>query len=586
MKWDLTYLFPSLDAYEAAYSQTLALIDQLGTYKGRLGNDHDFRDYFMIHKDILKTGHRVYQYASLLSDLNKKNTENAARYQKVQIAFARLQQQVAFEEPELIALGKEKVMAFVMKYPELAEFKFGFDKLFRRQEHILDDHSEELLAHYAQLSSSGSNLYGSLSVADIENQDVMLDDGNIVQISNSNYRAYIQKSKNPKERKDIFEAVFSYYDVHKHTYASIYKTVLEADHALMKARKYSSSLESYLFNNQIPVDVYYSLTNVARKNTASVKKYLELRKKALNLEEIHTYDRFLDLAQSDKEYEFDEAKQMFFDSIKNFPSDFQEKADEVLKDGFVDVYEQPGKRTGAYSSSMADTHPFILLNYSKTLADVFTVVHEAGHSMHSLYAMEKQPSVLQDYTIFVAEVASTFNEHNLLDYFIQSRNATKSEKIMLLQRAIDDIIATFYRQTLFAIYELEAHKLVETGQPITADQLSKIMIDLYQEFYGLDITKEEVKQYVWAYIPHLFYYPFYVYQYATSFAASLKIYEDIKNKVPGAFDRYIGLLHSGGSDYPVKQLQDAGVDLTQEDAFHAVVKRLSDLVDQLAVELA
>ena len=586
MKWDLTYLFPSLDAYEAAYSQTLALIDQLGTYKGRLGNDHDFRDYFMIHKDILKTGHRVYQYASLLSDLNKKNNENAARYQKVQIAFARLQQQVAFEEPELIALGKEKVMAFVMKYPELAEFKFGFDKLFRRQEHILDDHSEELLAHYAQLSSSGSNLYGSLSVADIENQDVMLDDGNIVQISNSNYRAYIQKSKNPKERKDIFEAVFSYYDVHKHTYASIYKTVLEADHALMKARKYSSSLESYLFNNQIPVDVYYSLTNVARKNTASVKKYLELRKKALNLEEIHTYDRFLDLAQSDKEYEFDEAKQMFFDSIKNFPSDFQEKADEVLKDGFVDVYEQPGKRTGAYSSSMADTHPFILLNYSKTLADVFTVVHEAGHSMHSLYAMEKQPSVLQDYTIFVAEVASTFNEHNLLDYFIQSRNATKSEKIMLLQRAIDDIIATFYRQTLFAIYELEAHKLVETGQPITADQLSKIMIDLYQEFYGLDITKEEVKQYVWAYIPHLFYYPFYVYQYATSFAASLKIYEDIKNKVPGAFDRYIGLLHSGGSDYPVKQLQDAGVDLTQEDAFHAVVKRLSDLVDQLAVELA
>lgn len=586
MKWDLTYLFPTLDAYETAYKQTVALIEQFASFKGKLGNATDFRDYFLLHKNMQKAGYRVYQYASLLSDLNKKETENAARLQKVQIAFAKFQQNVAFEEPELIALGKETVMGFVDKYPELAEFRFGFEKLFRRQEHILDDQAEQLLANFSQLSASGSSLYSSLSVADIENQDVMLDNGEIVQISNSNYRAFIKKSQSPKERKDIFDAVFSYYDVHKHTYASIYKTVLEADHALMKARKYDSSLESYLFNNQIPVDVYYSLTKVARKNTEMLKKYIELRKKALHLEEYHTYDRFMDLAHSDKEYEFTEAKQLFFDSIKSFPKDFQEKAADVLKSGFVDVYEQPGKRTGAYSSSMPDTHPFILLNYSKTLEDVFTVVHEAGHSMHSLYAMEKQPSSLQDYTIFVAEVASTFNEHNLLDYFIQSSKATKSEKIMLLQRAIDDILATFYRQTLFAIYELEAHKLMETGQPITADQLSKIMIDLYQEFYGLDITKEEVKQFVWAYIPHLFYYPFYVYQYATSFAASLKLYDDIKNHVPGAFDRYIGLLQSGGSDYPVTQLQKAGVDLTKEDAFLAVVKRLKDLVEQLAVELA
>ncbi|MDY0139841.1 MAG: M3 family oligoendopeptidase, partial [Candidatus Izemoplasmatales bacterium] len=386
-------------------------------------------------------------------------------------------------------------------------------------------------------------------------------------------------------RKEIFEAVFSYYEAHKNTYASIYKNVLDADYARINSRNYKSSLESYLFNNNIPTSVYHNLTKVARENTQAIKKYISLRKDYLGLEEYHTYDRFLDLAKSDKEYEFDEAKELFFNSIKHLPEHFQEKAKDVLKEGFVDVYEQNGKRTGAYSSSMPNLHPYILLNYSKTLGDVFTVAHEAGHSIHSMYSAETQPSSLQNYTIFVAEVASTFNEHNLLDYIINESKASKNEKISLLQRAIDDILATFYRQTLFAIYELEAHKLVENDQPITADSLSNIMISLYKEFYDLDITKESVKQYVWAYIPHLFYTPFYVYQYATSFAASLKLYEDVKNNQPGAFENYINLLKSGGSDYPVKQLQNAGVDLTKEDAFKAVVNRLNELVDELAIVL-
>jgi oligoendopeptidase F len=344
-------------------------------------------------------------------------------------------------------------------------------------------------------------------------------------------------------------------------------------------------LESYLFNNNIPTSVYHNLTKVARENTAAIKKYIKLRKDHLKLDEYHTYDRFLDLVKTDKEYEYNEAKELFFNSIKHLPEHFQEKAKDVLKDGFVDVNEQPGKRTGAYSSSMPNLHPFILLNYSKTLGDVFTVAHEAGHSIHSMYASEAQPSTLQNYTIFVAEVASTFNEHNLLDYIINESDASKNEKIALLQRAIDDILATFYRQTLFAIYELEAHKLIESQQPITADVLSKIMIDLYHEFYDLDITKEEVKQYVWAYIPHLFYTPFYVYQYATSFAASLKLYEEVKNNKANAFDNYINLLKSGGSEYPVVQLQKAGVDLTKEDAFKAVVNRLNELVDELELVL-
>jgi oligoendopeptidase F len=585
MKWDLTYLFKSLEDFEKNFEETEKIVEKLATFKGKLNDFSNFKEFFLLQKEFEKKGLRTYQYASLLSDLNKKNTENAARLQRVQLAFVKLQQALAFEEPELISIGKEKIMSFINEDKTLEEFRFPMEKLFKRQEHILDDKSESLLANFSQVQGAGRNLYSSLSVADIEGQDVMLDNNEIVTITNSNYRAFIQKSSSPEERKDIFEAVFSYYEAHKNTYASIYKTVLDADLARVKARNYNSSLESYLFDNNIPTSVYMSLTKVARENTAMVKKYLALRKEYLGLEEYHTYDRFLDLAKTDKEYEYEEARELFFSSIKHLPKHFQEKAKDVLKDGFVDVNEQPGKRTGAYSSSMPNLHPFILLNYSKTLGDVFTVAHEAGHSIHSMYAAETQPSTLQNYTIFVAEVASTFNEHNLLDYIINESKATKNEKIALLQRAIDDILATFYRQTLFAIYELEAHKLVETSQPITSDNLSKIMIDLYQEFYGLDITKEGVKQYVWAYIPHLFYTPFYVYQYATSFAASLKLYEEVKNNTPGAFDKYISLLKSGGSEYPVDQLKKAGVDLTKEDAFKAVVNRLDELVNELEIVL-
>lgn len=583
MKWDLTYHFQTLDDFEEAYQTTLALIEELGTYKGKLHDENSFVQYYLTQKKMQEIGLRVFQYANLQSDLNKKDQINAARQQKVQLAFSKLSQKIAFEEPELIALGKDLVFDYVSKHQELAEYRFGFEKLFLRQEHILDDQSESLLANFTQLRSIGKDLYSSLTVADIEHGDVFLDNGEIVTITNSNFQAFIQKSNSANERKDIFESVFSYYATHKNTYASIYKSVLQSNVAMMKSRNYSSCVESFLFNNQIPVQVYESLVHVARSNTKSVKKYLELRKNFLGLDEIHTYDRFLQLVKTDQEYPYDEAKRLFIASLSNFPADFVEKAKEALQDGFVDVFEQEGKRTGAYSSSMPNMHPFILLNYSNTLGDIFTVAHEAGHSMHSLYTQENQPANLQNYTIFVAEVASTFNEHHLLDYLIHQSRLGKDEKIALLQRAIDDILSKFYRQSLFAIYELEAHRLVENNQPITADGLSKIMIQLYHEFYGIDIVKEEIKQYVWAYVPHLFNTPFYVYQYATCYAASLKLYEEVRNNVPGAFDRYIGLLKSGGSDFPMNQLKQAGIDLTKEETFLAVCHKLDELVDQLAI---
>ncbi len=581
MNWDLTYHFKNKEDFEKALLDVNQLVDSLKEYEGNLHNEEHFVKYCLAMKKFEEDASRVYQYASLRSDLDKKNVDNASDLNRCQLIFYNLSELTSYVEPEVIAIGEEKVMEMVNRHPEIEEFRFSLSKLFRGSKHILDGKSEKLLSLFSPITTSSGELYSALAVGDGKSVDVRLKNKQTVTVTQGNYRSLIASSKEASDRKKIFEAIFKTYDEHKNIYASIYNNVLQTNKAEAKARNYNSILESYLYNNNIPTSVFTNLIEVASHNNKSLKKYIKLRKKALGLKSYYTYDRFLELAHSSKKYSYEEAKELFFKSISNFPQDFQDKAHEVLKDGFVDVEERLGKRTGAYSSSVANLHPFILLNYDNTLDSVFTVAHEAGHSMHSMYSEEAQPTMLQDYTIFVAEIASTFNEHTLLDYFLTLPNATKEEKIMVIQKAIDEIVSTFYRQTLFAEYEYLANKAVNENTPINHQVLSQIMIDLYKKYYGMDITKEEYKKYVWAYIPHLFYTPFYVYQYATSYAASFKIYKDVKENIPGAFDRYINLLKSGGSKYPVEQVKEAGVDFTKKDAYMAVVERMDSLVEEL-----
>lgn len=581
MNWDLTYHFKNKEEFEQALEGVNQIVESVKDFEGKLSNEESFVKYFETMRKFEEDASRVYQYASLKSDLDKKNVENAADLNRCQMVFYTLSENAAFVEPELIAIGEEKVMEMLNKHPEIEEVRFSLQKLFRGSRHILDGKSEKLLSLYSPVTGSAGELYSNLAVGDSKSVSIKLKNKKTVVVTQGNFRALIASSTEASDRKKIFEAVYKTYDDHKNIYAGIYNNVLQANKADAKARNYDSVLESYLYNNNIPTSVFTNLIEVAGNNNKSLKKYIKLRKQALGLKTYRTYDRFLELAHSSKEYTYEEAKELFYTSIAKFPQDFQDKAHEVLKDGFVDVEERLGKRTGAYSSSVANLHPFILLNYDKTLDSVFTVAHEAGHSIHSMYATEAQPTMLQDYTIFVAEIASTFNEHTLLDYFLTLPNASKEEKIMVIQKAIDEIVATFYRQTLFAEYEYLANQVVAENKPINHQVLSQIMIDLYKKYYGMDITKEEYKQYVWAYIPHLFYTPFYVYQYATSYAASFKIYKDVKENVPGAFDRYINLLKSGGSKYPVEQVKEAGVDFTKKDAYMAVVERMDELVDEL-----
>jgi len=580
-KWDLSRIVKDEEDLDRQISRLKEITSLLANYKNKLGEEAKLAEYLDLNLEMEKLLAKLYMFCSMRSDLNKKDIKNSAALSKIMSVYQNVVAATSFANPESLKLGKEYFDEFFKKNPKYADFKFGYEKLFRSAEHILKGDRERLLSNFGPVTQKGSSLYSTLTVADLVPEEVGLSDGTKVKVTQSNWTGLIEKANNAEDRKKIFDTLYSYYDKHKNTYGEIYNTVLQSQIANMKSRNYKSIMEMHLFDNNIPTSVYETLIDVASKNTDSVKKYYELKRKYLGLDKFRSYDRFIKLAASDKKYSYDDGKEMFFKSLKNFPEDFQNKAHEVLVDGYVDVYPKDGKRSGAYSTGGEGVHPYILFNFDNGLEDCFTLAHESGHSMHTLYTMENQPIILQGYTIFVAEIASTFNEHNLLDYLMNSGKMDKNEKIILLQKAIDAIMGTFYRQTLFGEYELIMSKKAEAQEPINYEVCNKVMVDLYDKYYGIDITEEVYKPLVWAYIPHLFYSPFYVYQYATSFSASMKIYQDVKNKVPGAFDRYIGLLKSGGSKYPVDQAKEAGVDFTKRETFEAVSNRLKDLVDQL-----
>ena len=581
VNWDLTYLFKDRNEFLLELEGLKSIILTLKDYQGKLANEEKLKDFLYLQLELECKIGKAYMYAHLKSDLNKKDVESLTDFGMCQNLLYLLNNNLSFVEPEIILIGKDKILKVINSDEKLKQYNFYFEKIFRMEKYILSDKEESILSICSKSMNASSNLYSSLAVSDSENKEVILKDGTKVLVTQGNWSSLVCNAKCEEDKQTIFEALYEKYDKHKNTFAQIYQNVMDSNLAVMQARGYNSILESFLYHNNIDPKVYETLVKVARNENSALKKYISLRKEYLGLKEYHTYDRFAQLAKSDKKYDYEEAKKLFFASIEKFPEDFKKKAFMALEDGFVDVYEKDGKRTGAYSSSQTNLRPYILLNYAGELDDVFTVAHEAGHSIHSLYAMENNPEMLQGYTIFVAEIASTFNEHNLLDYLMNSGSLDKNDKIYLIQKAIDSIVSTFYRQTLFADYELEVSKMVEKGTPLNHEVLSNVMIKLYSDYYGIDITKENVKKFVWAYIPHLFYTPFYVYQYATSFAASFKLYDGVAKGEEGAFDRYVGLLKMGGSKYPMDEALESGIDFTKEETFLAVTKRMEYLVDEL-----
>ena len=581
-QWDLSVLYASEEEFERDLEFAKnEIAEPLAKLEGKLGTEEGFKAYLDLNLKAEKTLSRLAEFASMRSDLDKKNVPHAEALAKVENLFNVFGQKSAYAEPEILALGKDYIDAFFAKNPEYKQFDFSYEKLFREQDHVLSAKEERLMANFGPLTDAGANFYALLSIADYVPKTAKLSDGREVPVNQSNWTHLAGELKKQEDRQAVFESLYSYYDAHKNAFAESYNQVLNAQVAIMKNRGYASILEEHLHRNNIPTSVFHNLVEVASTENEALKRYYEIKRKYLGLEKFRSYDRFVQLAHSEKKYTYQEALELFYDSIKGYPEDYQKKAREATAEGYVDVYHHDGKRSGAYSSGGSDIHPFILLNFEGGLDDVFTLAHESGHSVHTLYSMEAQPIVKQGYTIFVAEIASTFNEHNLVDYLLKKGTLAKEDKIFLLQKMIDEICSTFYRQTLFAHYEYEVSLLAEKGSPINYQVLSSIMIKLYKQYYGIDISEEKVKPLVWAYIPHLFRTPFYVYQYATSFTASMLIYQKIKAGEKGAWENYLNMLRSGGSMYPIDEVALGGADLTKKEAFLAVTNRMKELVDEL-----
>ncbi|MBI9033432.1 MAG: oligoendopeptidase F [Bacteroidales bacterium] len=590
-KWDLSDIFADWNAWEGAFGELQEKMQEIVALKGQISKDpQSLLNVLKIQDDLGMIAYKVYTYPMFMYNLDARNTEVLGKLQQVQVAFAQFGSATAWIAPELLTVPQEKMMEWISQNPDLERYRFDMESMYHSQQHVLTEDKELLMSYFSQATGAASEVYDNLTTADMVYPDVTLTDGTVVKVTPGAYSNILSTSTVREDRKLVKEAFYPLYADKLNTFAAIYKGIVDNGWAYAQARNYSSCLESNLHGNDIPVAVYENLVNTVKANTAPLQKYHKLRAKHFGLEgDYHGYDSRLTLGDSEATYEFDAAKEMVLKSVKPLGKEYTEKLETALASGWIDVFETTAKRSGAYSMNVYGVHPFIMLNYNGTLDYVFTLAHELGHSLHSIHSSENQPFNTASYTIFVAEVASTFNEKLLLDQMLEEVKDPK-ERVALLQQAIEGIAGTFYTQTMFADFELQAHQLAEKGMPVTAESLTAIAEELDQAYYGETFVKDPAfKSIFWSRIPHFYGTPFYVYQYATSYAASYKLNELIntgsKKERKEAVDSYLNLLSSGGNDYPINQLKKAGVDMTSPETIMAVINQLSKLVDQLEVEL-
>lgn len=590
-KWNLSDIYPNWESWEKDLENLKEIIKEIPTFETSITTDEKkFIELIKLEEKIQRMIDKLYLYPYMLRDLDSKDVVAAEKMQIIEHIYSEYSVISSWIVPKILEIPKETMNKWIERNPELHEHRFGLSELYRLREHVLDKDKEKLLSYFSQYMGAVNDIYDELSISDIKWNEVQLSNGEKVQVTNAMYSKILEENKCQDDRKKAFEALYNSYFINRNTYAAIYRGQIQRDVAGMKAKNYKSTLERALESNNIPVDVYLNLIGSAKENSAPLKKYIELRKKYLGISEYHYYDNQIKIVDYKKEFTYENAKDIVLESVLPLGKEYQSNLSTAISEGWLDVFETPNKRSGAYSLNIYDVHPYMLLNFNGTLDSVFTLAHELGHTLHSMYSTKAQPYATHDYTIFVAEVASTFNEKLLLDHMLKI-STDKNERIALIEEAIGNIVGTYYLQSLFANYEYEAYKLVENGTPITADTLDEIMDRLFKEYFGEELTMDELQKIIWARIPHFFNSPYYVYQYATSFSASSKLYDKITNEKYSeaerkeSLEKYLNLLKSGGSDFPINQLKDAGVNLLEKENFEAVAMELSRLTELLENEL-
>lgn len=589
-RWDFSAIYPSWEAWEAAMKEMEVKMDAFAALKGTLtqGPEAVLKAY-RAYDEIGMLQYKVYRYPQLQRDVDTRDQTVAGKFQRVGAIFAKFGTATAWFTPELLRIPQATMEKWIAETPGLAPYRFGILDNYRQQAHVLDEKGEKLLSYATRFNQTPTLTFQELSTSDIKFPKVTLSDGKEITLSPGAYQSVLMTNYNQADRAKAFDAFLKTYAATANTYAAIYHGVIQRGWFLAQARNYPTTLAAALDNNNIPEAVVTTLVDAVRAGTAPLQRYLRLRKKLLGLETYHLYDGSIPIYKTDKTYPYDDAKEVVISAVEPLGADYVAKYREFVSGGRIDVYENEGKRSGAYNAGVYGVGPYLLLNYNDTLDALYTFAHEAGHAMHTVLSYDSQPFATADYTIFVAEVASTTNERFLLNKMLAQTNDPK-ERFLLLQHAVDAIVGTFYTQTMFANFELQTHKLVEQGQPVTSDVLSGIYLKLLKDYYGDAVTIDELYKFTWARIPHFYNTPYYVFQYATCFASSAKLFRDMttgsEQSKRAATERYLTLLKSGGNDHPMEQLKKAGVDLTKRETVQAVVEQMNELVTRMEAEAA
>ena len=576
--WDLSVLYKNTEAFKEEYKKLKDDIKEIEKYKGKLLESADTLLNFLKLEDTLERRlYKLYYYAHLNFDVdttNAKSLELTAEISQLITIYSTL---TSFVDPELLKAEYAKILRFYEEKPELLTYRFNLENLYRYKKHTLRENAEKILSTLSEALNASDEIYESLTDSDLTFGNIVVD-GKRIEFTESNYSTFIE-SNDRKVRQKAFNILFKNYQKYIHTIANTFRFHVETASKLAKLKHYESSLTASLFQENIDIKVYENLIKTVRKNLSTLYDYYNLKKEVLGLDKLHLYDIYANMVLDiDVKYTFDEAKNIVLDALGILGTDYQKKLTKAFNNRFIDIYNNKGKRSGAYSSGFYDTPPYILLNYEGGYSDLTTLAHELGHSMHTMYSCENNPYNTSSYQIFVAEVASTVNELLLLKYLLKKTDS-KKEKLFLLNKLLELFKGTIFRQTMFAEFEKNMYESHEKGIVLTPEYLNREYYKLVCDYFGRDVVKDKLIQYEWMRIPH-FYYNFYVYKYAIGLSAACKIVHDIELNGEKAISNYLAFLKTGGSMYPSEELKIAGVDISSPEFIEEAISMFKETISE------
>lgn len=578
--WDLEDIFQSDEVWEKEFKQVKEMIPQIDQYQGKLGDSANILyEALQLQDEITMRLGKLYTYAHMRYDQDTTNSFYQGLNDRAASLATETGSHLSYIVPEILSLEESVIRSFVEQKEELKLYEHFLDEINRSRPHVLSQKEEALLAGVSEVTNSSSNTFGMLNNADMKFPSVKDENGEEVEITHGRYIRFLE-SDDQEVRKNAFKAMYGTYDKFKNTFASTLSGTVKKDNFNARVRHYDSARQAALDSNNIPEQVYDNLVKTVNDNLHLLHRYVRLRKKALGLDELHMYDLYTPIVKDVKmEIPFDEAKELVVKSLEPMG----EKYVNIVKEGYekrwIDVQENVGKRSGAYSSGAYGTMPYILMNWQDNVNNLFTLTHEIGHSVHSYYTRESQPYPYANYSIFVAEVASTCNEALLNDYLLKTTE-DKKKKLYLLNHHLEGFRGTVFRQTMFAEFEQMIHERAAAGEALTPDLFTEMYYDLNKKYFGEDIIIDEEIGLEWARIPH-FYYNYYVYQYATGFSAAASLSKQLLSEGAPAVERYLDFLKAGSSDYPIEVLKKAGVDMTSSKPIEEALSVFEDVLDEM-----